>query len=65
MSHKTAFNQNDIIHEAGDFFVLRVSKGFEVYRNKNTHSICVDKIHLGSAGITRAIIKCNERFAKD
>jgi hypothetical protein len=57
---------SDIKHETRSFFVLAVSKGFEVMEKRGTHSARVASIGNGPApslGITRAIAECDRRQA--
>lgn len=56
----------DIVHEEGPYWVLRVAKGFEVYKNGVTHSTrCAHFGYTGDEGLRRAIAECRRRIEKD
>jgi hypothetical protein len=55
-------NLNGIVFEDGDFFVLKVSKGFEVYKNGVTHSTrCAQVGFEGQGGLDRAKAEIQRR----
>lgn len=64
-----SYRVEDIAHENGDYFVLRVRQGkakgtFEVYRNGATHATrCAIIGYIGEAGLKRAIAECDRRAA--
>ena len=63
-----SYKESDIMHEAGDYFVLREApKGrtlqYNVYQNVGTHSVRRSLIALGEAGLPRAIADCDRRAA--
>lgn len=58
------FSLKDVIYEAGDYWVLRVKNGYEVYRNGITHSVrCAQIGWKGDEGIKRAIAEADRRQA--
>lgn len=59
--------EEDIMHENGDFWVLRTDRGFEVLENTITHAEV--RMHIGNGaapnlGLERAIYECNKRAKK-
>jgi hypothetical protein len=55
----------DMIYEAGEYFVVRASYGFDVYRNTNTHSVRVARIgYTGRLGLDRAKAEIERRRAQ-
>ena len=47
--------ERDIVHEDGDYWVLRTARGFEVYRARTTHSARIAVIGFpGDQGLLRA-----------
>ena len=52
--------ESDIIYESGAYWVLRVPKGFEVYKNTSTHAERCAQIGA-SYGVQRAIAECEKR----
>lgn len=57
---KGSMNLSDIVYENGNHFVLRVAKGYEVYRNEVTTSRRVAAWHVAN-GLERAIMDCDKR----
>jgi len=57
--------ENAIIHERGDYFVIRERKGYCVYRNNNTHSVRCGTYALSELreSLRRAIEDCDRRGA--
>jgi len=54
--------ENDILFEAGDYWVSREKKGFKVWKNGHVHSTLVATIgYEGEKGSTRAIEECKKR----
>lgn len=52
----------NIIHEDGNFFVVKTDKGFEVYRNTNTHAVRRAIIGFkGDEGMRRALAEIERR----
>jgi len=60
--------ETDILHEAGDYWVKRVARGFEVYRNGLTHAVRVASVGDGPGprlGIERAKAEADRLYATD
>lgn len=56
----------DILYELGDYFVTRAKKGFQVYKNLVTHSVCIANIgHEGQKGLERAKDEIDRRLNVD
>ena len=56
--------EEDILYEEGDYWVLAVKTGFEVYRNNCTHSVrCAQIGFLGDKGFLRAKAEIARRIA--
>lgn len=59
------FTEDDIKHESGDFFVLKVPKGFEVLKNGITHSTRCSIFGKGLPdALERAIADCDKRASE-
>jgi hypothetical protein len=57
-------NLKDIVFEDGDFFVVKVAKGFEVYRSGVTHPTrCAQIGFEGQPGLDRCKAEINRRKA--
>lgn len=57
-----SYKLSDIVHETDKHFVLRVMKGFEVYRKELTHSVrCAQIGYPGDRGMVRSIEEVNRR----
>lgn len=55
---------SDIVYEKGDYWVLKVKTGFEVYRNGAIHSTrCAQIGFHGAPGLNRAIAEIERRIA--
>lgn len=56
----------DIAYQLGGFWVLRVPKGYEVYRDNGTHSIRCARIGWpGKEGLERAKREIDRRLTGD
>ena len=56
------YKESDIMHETKNYWVLRLQKGFEVYKKGITHSTrCAQIGFSGEKGLNRAIFECNKR----
>ena len=56
--------EQDIVFSTARHWVLRVSTGFEVYRNTTTHSVRCARIGFkGDEGLTRAKAEIERREA--
>lgn len=54
--------EKDIAYENPTHWVLRLAKGFEVYRNTTTHSVRCARIgYEGNKGLQRAIAEADRR----
>jgi len=54
----------NIVYERPGFYVIKVSKGFEVYRNGITAAArCAIIGYTGQKGLARAIAECDKRYA--
>jgi hypothetical protein len=54
--------EQDIAYEEGDYWVLRIPTGFEVYKNGITHSTRCARIgYKGDDGLQRAIAEIKRR----
>lgn len=59
--------EETIVHESGDFFVLRTSKNwfgypentYSVYQNKNTHSVPVASFERNEDGLSLSKAYCD------
>ena len=59
-----SYTEKDIAFEKGDYWVLKVATGFEVYRTGITHSTrCAQIGFKGEAGLQRAIAEIDRRLA--
>lgn len=47
-----------IMHEKGDFFVLKIGTGYEVLENKLTHSVTDSVYAPNDDGLSLAIARC-------
>lgn len=58
--------EKDIVYETKDFWVLKVSTGYEVYQNGITHSTRVAQIGWANTdrGLNRAMKEADRRQAK-
>jgi hypothetical protein len=57
--------ESDIAYERGEYWVLRTSKGFEVYKNGITHSVrCAIIGFRGDGGLARAVAEIDRRTQK-
>ena len=62
---RNLIKESDIIHELPNFWVLRVTTGFEVLQNGITCSARVAQIgYTGQVGIDKAIAECQQRQNK-
>ena len=53
---------SDILYETGDYWVLKVKTGYEVYKNGLTHSVrCAQIGYKGQVGLTKAINEADRR----
>jgi hypothetical protein len=61
-----SYREQDIVHEQGRHWVLKVPTGFEVYRIGITHSTRVARIGWPGTqqGLDRAIAECARREAQ-
>ena len=58
------YKESDIKYEKGDFWVLKVKNGFEVYKIGITHSTrCASFGYAGGEGLNRAIAEIDRRIA--
>lgn len=54
---------SDILFEKGEYFILKASYGYEVYRNGLTHSTrCAQIGYKGETGMQRAIQEIDRRI---
>ena len=51
--------ESDIIHEAGDFWVLRNTKGYHVMQNVGTHSESDSSYSKDNDGLSNAVARCD------
>lgn len=55
--------ESDILYENGDYYVIRVKYGYEVYRNELTHAVrCAQIGYKAEEGMKRAIADINRRI---
>ncbi len=55
--------EQDIVHEEGDFWVLKTPKGYEVYRIRATHSVrCAVIGYTGEIGLEKAKAEISRRI---
>ena len=60
------YKEKDIAYEKGDYWVLRVKHGYEVYKKGITHSTRCGIIgYTGEWGLNRAIDECEKRRLAD
>lgn len=60
------YKLTDIVYEQGVYWVLRVAKGFEVYRNEATHSKrCAQIGYQGQQGLDKAVAEIARRIEED
>ncbi len=56
------YKLSDVVYEQGEYWVLRVPSGFEVYRTGITHSTrCAQIGYVGNEGIAKAVIEIDRR----
>ena len=56
----------EIVYESGDYYVVRVAKGFEVYKNSATCGTrCAVIGYLGDKGLQRAKQEIERRAERD
>ncbi len=59
------YKASDVLHETTRYWVLRLPKGFEVYRKGITHSTRCAQIGIpGDRGLQRAKAECERREAE-
>ena len=58
------YHLEDVLHEAGNFFVLRVKKGYEVYECGVTHAVRRGIFGRGQQYLDRAIAYAEQRAAE-
>lgn len=57
-----SYKESDIMYENGDYWVLKVEKGYEVYKIGVTCSTrCAIIGYKDDKGLERAIAECNKR----
>lgn len=63
-----SYKSSDIAYEQGEYWVLRVATGFEVYRNVGTHSVRCARIGFPNdraKGLERAKAEIARRATED
>jgi len=56
---------SDIVYETGDYWVMKVKTGFEVYKVGATHSTrCAIIGWTGKNGLNKAIAEANKRDSR-
>ena len=54
--------ESDILYQNGLFWVCTTKRGYEVYRDNNTHAVRVASIgYPGAEGLRRAIAEADKR----
>ena len=57
-----SYKETDIMHETKNYFVIRVIKGYEVYKTGITHAVrCAQIGFKGKVGLEKAIAECDRR----
>lgn len=60
------YKLSDVMYETKDYWVLRIKKGYEVYREGLTHSTrCAQIGFTGAIGLDKAIAEANRRQDKE
>jgi hypothetical protein len=55
--------ESDIIYEKGDYFIIKVKTGYEVYKNGITHSTrCAQIGYHGDKGLQKSIQEIDRRI---
>lgn len=58
-----SYKETDIVHERGDYWVLRERAAYTVFKNGITHSVSDSSYERTEAGLSIAIARC-EYLAK-
>lgn len=61
-----SYKVKDICHETRNYFVIKVSTGYEIYKNGITHATrCAQIGYKNQEGLSRAIAECERREAQN
>lgn len=53
------YKETDIVHENGDYWVLKEKTSYTVYKNGITHAVSDSSYHKTDDGLSIAVARCN------